>query len=188
MGTPYQILFITTFLGEGGFTTNKQSNSLSKISLLQELGDGEFFQWWILCFTVSNCQATLREQGECPTVIECDTYTWQPEPWGPCLLDNPVKGCGRGERNRIVHCYSNLTSVSEVKWVHYLRLWKTGIFLESVIFTTSHSIYILPVFSFAPPKIYLFRNSLVFITVDSLTRKYGMRKNEVEKKHIIVVT
>lgn len=38
MGTPYQILFITTFLGEGGFTTNKQSNSLSKISLLQELG------------------------------------------------------------------------------------------------------------------------------------------------------
>lgn len=38
MGTPYQILFITTFSGEGGFTTNKQSNSLSKISLLQELG------------------------------------------------------------------------------------------------------------------------------------------------------
>lgn len=47
---------------------------------------------------------------------------------------------------------------------------------------------ILPVFSFVPPKIYLFRNSLVFITVDSLTRKYGMRINEVEKKNIIVVT
>lgn len=141
MGTPYQILFITTFSGEGGIYHEQTEQFTFKNKPFTGVGDAEFFQWWILCFTVSNCQATLREQGECPTVIECDTYTWQPEPWGPCLLDNPVKGCGRGERNRIVHCYSNLTSVSEVKWVHYLRLWKTGIFLESVIFTTSHSIY-----------------------------------------------
>lgn len=129
------------FFGGGGIYHEQTEHFTFKNKPFTGVGDAEFFQWWILCFTVSNCQATLREQGECPTVIECDTYTWQPEPWGPCLLDNPVKGCGRGERNRIVHCYSNLTSVSEVKWVHYLRLWKTGIFLESVIFTTSHSIY-----------------------------------------------
>lgn len=100
------------------------------------------FKWWILCFTVGNCQATLMETGECPTVIECDTYMWQPEPWGPCLLDNSVRGCGRGERNRIVHCYSNRTSVSEVKWVHYLRIWKTGVklgYFGKCYFTTSHS-------------------------------------------------
>lgn len=46
---------------------------------------------------------------------------------------------------------------------------------------------ILFVFSFVFLKIYLFRNSFVFIIVDSFIRKYGMRKNGVEKKNIIVV-
>ena len=68
-----------------------------------------------LIFTVGNCQASLREQAECPTVIECDTYMWQTEPWGRCELDSPIRGCGRGVRSRIVGCYNNRTSVSDIK-------------------------------------------------------------------------
>ncbi|XP_061179700.1 thrombospondin type-1 domain-containing protein 7A-like [Saccostrea echinata] len=62
-----------------------------------------------------NCQAPLREQGNCPTVIECDTYMWQTEPWGRCELDNPSRGCGRGVQSRALGCYSNRTSVSDIK-------------------------------------------------------------------------
>lgn len=68
-----------------------------------------------MCFAVGNCQAPLTERGECPTVIECDTYRWQTEPWGRCELDKPLDGCGRGEQARMLGCYNNRTSVSDIK-------------------------------------------------------------------------
>lgn len=188
MGTPYQILFITTFSGEGGFTTNKQSNSLSKISLLQELGmlnssNDEFcvLQWVTVRPHYGNKESARLWLSVTPT-------RGSPSPGGPVCWTTPsrvvVGGRGIGSSTVTATWHQCLRSSECITW----DFGRLGYFWK-VLFSPHHIQYmILPVFSFAPPKIYLFRNSLVFITVDSLTRKYGMRKNGVKKKNIIVVT